>query len=210
MQEVQPIWLYTILVTAIVAMLGYLSKLVIDWINKLRTDSRLRKSKLIELHSLLLASSVAFNEQCRHRDKLYNDLGQQYPEVLKETEGYDQFFSDVYDRMNKAEKEIHLLIRAITENTLRPLNKLILCWLQTDIYFKSKIWSKSNLFELSKKLRTLEAHLYLWEAKFLIWIPDKPEHSLVFLADEKNHGIGYPKGIEVIVEQILEKKKWFL
>jgi hypothetical protein len=210
-ESVEPIWLYTIIATAMVTMLGYLCKLIIDWISKLRVASRERKSKLIELHSLLLATKVAYTEQCRHRNALFDELSAKYKDISTNTEGYDQFFAHVFEKMNEEEKEIHLLIRAITENTLRPLNRLILQWLQSDVYFKSKVWSKRRMLShLSKKLRTLEAHLYLWEAKFLIWIPGRPERSLVFLADENNHGIAYPKGIEETVEAILERKRLFL
>ena len=208
---IQPEWILTTLITAILAMLAYLSKLVIEWINRLRVRSGERKSKLIELHSLLLASQVSFNEQCRLRDDLYDSLMERHAEAAKSSVGFDGFFSKVFTKMDSDEKELHQLIRGITENTLRPLNTKVLQWLQTDLYFKSRIWSKnSDLQTLSGKLRKLEAHLYLWESKYLIWMPDRLDRSLVFLADEKNHGIGFPKGIELAVERVLEKRKMFI
>lgn len=209
-EEVQPTWFYTIIITAIITMLGYLAKLVIEWLSSIRTNSRLRKSKLIELLSMLQAAKVAFQEQCRHRNKLDEELSQKYPEIQQSSIGYDDFFSNTYPNMNSRELELHSLIRTITQHTLRPLNTLILQWLQADTYFKSKMNSKGMLSQLAKQLKTLEAHLYLWEAKFLSWIPDNPKHALVFLADEKKHGIGFPKGIEDTVDEILQSDKLFM
>jgi hypothetical protein len=39
-------------------------------------------------------------------------------------------------------------------------------------------------------------------AKFEYWIPDKPERALVFMADENEHGIGFPLGIDDLVASL--------
>jgi hypothetical protein len=56
----------------------------------------------------------------------------------------------------------------------------------------------------ASELRTLESHLRLWEAKYQEWIPEHPEHALVYLADEEAHGIGFPKNIDTLVDELLK------
>jgi hypothetical protein len=36
-----------------------------------------------------------------------------------------------------------------------------------------------------------------------MWIPHHPKHALVYLADEKKHGVGFPSGIEVLIKSVL-------
>ena len=68
-------------------------------------------------------------------------------------------------------------------------------WLNSDTYYKNK------RDDLGLALRKLEAHLVLWIAKYRFWIPDRPERALVFLADEREDGVGFPTGIELLVLQ---------
>jgi hypothetical protein len=75
-------------------------------------------------------------------------------------------------------------------------------WLKNDTYFKAQKQTNSNLGILAEKLAQVEIHLLLWEAKYQLWIPDHPEHALVYLADEKEHGIGFPKGIDEVLSKI--------
>jgi hypothetical protein len=52
--------------------------------------------------------------------------------------------------------------------------------------------ASSRKRELAEELFALEIHLTLWHAKFESWIPGHPEHALVYLDDEKAHGLGFP------------------
>ncbi len=56
----------------------------------------------------------------------------------------------------------------------------------------------------------LEAHLLLWLAKYRIWIPDHPEHALVYMADEEKLGTAFPYGIEGKIRALLRGERWFL
>lgn len=58
---------------------------------------------------------------------------------------------------------------------------------------------------LADKLAALEVHLQLWQAKYSVWIPENLTHSLVYLADEEEHGVGFPRGIENDVQELLKK-----
>jgi len=96
--------------------------------------------------------------------------------------------------MTDEERQLHLLIRTMTVHTFRPLNQSLLEWLRADRYFRAVSPSDRRLGGLALVLAQLEAHLVLWVAKYEAWIPQHPEHALVFLADEERHGVGFPKG----------------
>jgi hypothetical protein len=48
-------------------------------------------------------------------------------------------------------------------------------------------------------------HLRLWHAKYEAWIPGHPRHALVYLADEEQHGIGFPGGLDQVVDEVLRE-----
>lgn len=202
-----PPWFQSAILTALIAFIGYFAKSILTWLNGHRLDARGRKTKLIELYSLLRATRSAYLQQCKNRDSLYEVLSKKYSDLSSLTIGYDEFFSKLFEEMNSQEKETHSIIRAFTEYTLQPLNENILKWLQSDTFFKSRNWSKNKqLCKLAHQLMQLEAHLYLWQAKFSVWIPDHPEHSLVYLADEKDQGISFPAEVDELVGHLLQKQ----
>ena len=82
-----------------------------------------------------------------------------------------------------------------------PLNQAMLEWLNEDTYYKLNT-HKGPLNDLSLALRTLEAHLILWRAKYQFWIPDKPERALVYMNDERRHGVGFPDGLDNLVKSL--------
>ena len=204
-----PEWLGAAIIGAVIAALGYVAKLVIQWITELRSESRTRRARLVELLSLLKAGQTAFNIQCEQREKLSELIENRETNRVTSYKGYEELFTKAYDTMNDSEKELHSIIQGVTMYTLKPLNDLTLKWLQEDTYFKAVTKIKDTKptvnAVLAKQLLALEAHLYLWHAKYNTWIPDKPAHSLVYLADEKRHGVGFPDDIEDDVQNVLKK-----
>lgn len=180
---------------AIAATLGYLGKLgtegVIEW-----SDKQLkRRSRLIKMQSLLLASQSVFATQIRLVQSLCFDISKRLPNSPIKL-GYDEILRKSFDLdgiMSSDQKAEHGLIRSYTINALRPLNDSMIEWLAADGFYKS------SQDELGTALKKLEAHLVLWRAKYLCWIPDNENRALVFLADEKDHGIGFPVGIEALI-----------
>ena len=81
----------------------------------------------------------------------------------------------------------------------------LLEWLHDDGYFKS-CRGNGPLGKLAKSLGDLEVHLVMWKAKYEVWIPHQPAHSLVFLNDEKKHGAGFPTAIDALVKSILVRQ----
>ena len=60
--------------------------------------------------------------------------------------------------------------------------------------------------KLGQQLNTLDAHLLLWLAKYETWIPEHPDNALVYLADEEQHGVPFPHGIEDTVGDVLVQR----
>ena len=204
-----PEWLGAAIIGAIFATLGYIAKLVLEWLAEINERRRSRRAHLVELFSMLEAGRVSFIIQAKHRNKLLGLINNRDPKLAQQAKlGYDRIFAMAYPNMPPEEQELHQLIRALTEFTFRPLNESMLNWLREDNYFKARTWGRGLKTDLAKSLSNLEVHLLLWMAKYNIWIPDSPENSLVYLNDEKKQGIGFPKELQGQVERVLEK--WWL
>ena len=74
--------------------------------------------------------------------------------------------------------------------------------------FPSKVFinkKKPEFSKLAAELVKLESHLLLWIAKYKAWIPEHNEHALVYMADENEHGLGFPSGIDERVDDVVNK-----
>ena len=198
-----PEWLGAAVIGAVVAALGYVGKLIIESWLAIREAQNARRARLVELQSLLRAAWVSFAVQNNHAKCLLSMVQEKHPGLIGTEEGYERSFSKAYGAFTLDEKELHAIIRSITIYSLRPTNQSLSKWLQSDTYFKAQKPSQGILGELAEKLATLEAHLILWHAKYETWIPDTPGHALVYLADEEEHGIGFPSGIDEVVRKAL-------
>jgi len=187
-------WFGTAVLGAIIAALGYVLKLMIEFYQSFLEKRRLHRSQLVELRSLLRASKVAFRIQNNHARNLTKLVHSTVPNGL-DAEGYEQIMSSAFKHMTEEQRELHSLIRSITENALYPTNQAILAWLKNDTYFKAQRNS------LAEELSKLEAHLILWRAKYEAWIPNDKRHALVYMADEKKHGLRFPSKIDKLVDQ---------
>jgi hypothetical protein len=181
-------------IAAVIAALGYVGKLIVEsWRDGLR-EERERRAKLASLYSLLMASKSVFETQNKLCRVLARQIAAQDSATASLT--YDEILSRVYSSGDAVQKALHGLVREYTTGALKPLNKSMLDWLNRDTYYKLD----SSGAALAAKLRVLEAHLVLWLAKYDFWIPSHPEHALVYMADENEHGVGFPIGIEDLVQ----------
>jgi hypothetical protein len=105
--------------------------------------------------------------------------------------------------MNEAERQLHAVVRGYTVNGLKPLNEAMATWLKADTEFKLAASRRPSAVSLARHLAKLEPHPLMWLAKYAVWIPDSPAHALVYLSDEENHGVPFPKGIERAIEESL-------
>jgi hypothetical protein len=200
-------WLWPALLTAAIAAVGYVAKLLIETIKDIRAEKRARRTHLLELYSLLMAGYAAFKVQTDNRNKLMAAIDSKYQQQVAGKIGFEERMEAVYTILTPEEKELHSIIRAITMHTISPINKAMLNWLKKDSYYKAHKHDDSHLSQLAQSLMALEAHLYLWQSKYAIWIPDNPAHALVYLADEKRHGVVFPKGIEELIKKVLDLKE---
>jgi hypothetical protein len=205
MGEIQqiPEWLGAAVVGAAVAAIGFVAKLFLEWIANIRAGRRRRLAQLVELQSLLRASLASFRIQNEHARRLASLILKSHPQATNPNDGFERLFAGAYSTFTPEEKEIHEIIRSITVNSLRPINQSMVDWLRRDTYFKAYRQRGDSRRVLAAELASLEAHLILWHAKYEAWIPDKPQHSLVYLADEERHGIGFPSKIDTVIDEVL-------
>lgn len=198
-----PEWIGVAILGAILAVLGYIGKQVAEWFTKLYAEKRTRRARLIELFALVRAGDAAWKVQCENRDRLATSLSKN-PIFAGDQRGYDYLFAHAFPSMTPEELKLHAIIRAMTVYTFQPLNEALLKWLSSDTEFRVRPPGNSRKARLAQYLFDLEVHLLLWQAKFRAWIPDHPEHALVYLADEERHGIGFPPGGVELVAELLE------
>jgi hypothetical protein len=118
------------------------------------------------------------------------------------TLGYEATFTLLREHFTDEQKDLHGMVRAITVNGLLPVNQAASEWLDQDTIFKTGMAPLKSPDTFASWLRQLELHLTLWHAKYRYWIPDA-RHALVYLADEEDHGVRFPIGIEDIVDEAL-------
>lgn len=195
-----PEWLGAAAISALIAALGYVGKLLVGVRQAYRDAKNARLAALVRLQSLLRVSRTAFRIQHKHAVDLSALIVARQPALA--SHGYDVIIAKGFLTLNEEERELHTMIRCITVNALRPTNQELLAWLGADTYFKA--YAKPNKAAVcAKSLGQLESHLLLWHAKYEAWIPDHPEHALVYLNDEKQHGVEFPKGLDEAVDQLV-------
>jgi hypothetical protein len=198
-----PFWAAPALSGAILAAVGYLGKLIADFVLEWRKEARLRRARLSELLSLLRAGRVAFLAQCAVRNRLYDHIKAREPGANAEVLGYDRFFFEAHATMRPEELKLHEIIRAYTVFTIKPLNDRLLEWLQKDDFFRGTSPGDATYGRLAVDLSRLEQHLLLWRAKFETWIPDQPKRCVVYLNDVEGHGLPFPHELEGLVADAL-------
>lgn len=196
-------WAAPALLAAIIAAIGFVGKTITDLVLRLREEANGRRSKLTELYALLRAGDAAFAVQRELRVRLADQLRHRLPKTAELPPGFERLFAATYAEMTDEERKLHSLIRTMTVHTFRSLNQSLLDWLRADRYFRAMSPVHRRLGGLALFLAQLEAHLVLWLAKYEAWIPEHPEHALVFLVDEERHGVGFPKGGTTILARLL-------
>lgn len=199
-----PSWFGTAVVGAVFAALGYVAKAIHDWWKTRSADREMQINRLQELAVLLTASGNLFKFQVQQSLRLRELLNDNHPQESRQYSGYEEAFSNLYGQFTPQEKQLQVILRSVTENSVQQINQLLSEWLKNDLIFKTASVPIKDKTGLAYMLQQLELHLILWRAKYQVWIPGKPEHTLVFLADEESHGIGFPKGIESYVDQAIK------
>ncbi len=190
-------------VGAVVAGLGYVGKLIVQGWRSWRTTRSRRRARLLELYALLRASGTVFLAQRQQVVLLGKRLQRDHPDEIPDVPGYERLFTHFHGQFTPDEVDLHQVIRSYTEHALRPLNEQTLAWLRADIEHRTGGRKTGREARLAEMLNQLEAHLVLWLAKYEAWIPQRLDHALVYLDDEEQHGLGFPRGIEEVLAGVL-------
>ncbi|UCF90517.1 MAG: hypothetical protein JSW39_19780 [Desulfobacterales bacterium] len=198
-------WIVRTVIAAIFSVVGFLGQdIYSEWkAEKVLAEATL--DRLQVLSDLLNESKSIFESQNYMAQRLMQMLLENHAkEMPQEALGYDETFYRMREHFLPAEVELQTIIRSTTINSLRRVNQEMSKWLNTDKVFKSRSQPTREREFLAQQLRTLELHLNQWHDKYEAVIPTDKRRSLVYLADEKSHGIGFPKGIEQVVEKVID------
>lgn len=190
------------LLAAGLAALGYVAKLIVEMIRAAADRRSVRIAKLVELDGLLRAVNAVYQTQNTLARRLQKSVETNQPDLgTRAAKGFEATFVAAYEKMTDPERELHGVIRSMSENALKPLNESILDWLDSDVYWKAPGGNRKK-YQLAKTLAALDAHLHIWRAKYAYWMVN-PVHSLVYLADEDHHGLKFPSEVDNLVQEIL-------
>jgi hypothetical protein len=212
----------------IIGTLSWVGIRFFEWRSAVHIAKNARLAKLVELHSLLRAGRESYELQQSHMETLSKWICKNHTEKkyagwtlpLTSSAEKDKEFTkeedtkgDIEDSLSESyyefyphEMELHNFIRSITINTIRPVNKALLQWLKNDTYFKGQSNRKDIYGKLAEDLANLEAHLLQWPAKYEVWVPNNPQHVVVYMADEKDYGVPFPQGLENVVAEVLKEQ----
>ncbi len=114
-----PDWLGTAMVGAVIAALGYVAKMILEWWAEMREARRARRARLVALLALLQSSRVSFEIQNDHAQRLLGMIHHNHPGLGVEGQGYEWAFAAAYPQFTPEELELHSIIRGITIHALR-------------------------------------------------------------------------------------------
>ena len=200
-------WIMDSIKTGAPALVGFLVKYLWDYYNSRKQLKQERIRKLEDLKSMLEESKNLFVMQNKLLRRLSNEVCERIKcDATYNTNGYEHFLTQNYDNMTDVERDTHSVIRGTTMNSINIVNQELEKWIQADREFK--INSVKNLRVISfggqfaKQLNQLELHLNLWRDKYNVWMKNE-KHCVVYLDDEERHGVGFPTGIEDMVDEAL-------
>lgn len=198
-------WFIRTVIAAIFSVLGFVGQdIYSDWkANKALEQATLER--ITVLSNLLAESKSIYDSQNFMAQRLMRLIRENHPEKIAQGLGYDETFYRMYDHFLAEEKELQTLIRSTTMHSMRRVNQEISTWLDADKVFKTESQPTRERENIAKQLRILELHLNLWHDKYNALIPNDVRRSLVYMADEKEHGRGFPVGIEELVSKIIDR-----
>ncbi len=201
-------WLVRTAIGLVFAGVGFVAR------DSYREHQEWKKKQVASLESLKAFSTLLdesksiFENQNYQARRLASLLQSNHPHELSERCagkpcGFDERFFLLFDVFTQEEAELQSLIRSTTENSQRRVNESMSQWLTESPAFTAQEQPGPTREKLAEQLRLLRQHLNQWHDKYQKWIPPEPKHTLVYLADEKVHGVGFPTGIEEVVGEAI-------
>lgn len=198
-------WISEMLGTGIASILGFFAKYGWDYFQSKRRIQQDRIKKLETLKGLLVESGNLFVMQNRLLKRLVSTMSDRLKIQSPDSIGYQSFICEHYEKMDEHERDMHSVIRGTTMNSMKIVNAEMLKWLKEDNEFK--INSVKHIRDkfgegVSDQLNQLELHLNLWHDKYAVWM-ESEKHCVVYLDDDEKHGVGFPNGIENVLDLCL-------
>lgn len=202
---IMPDWLGEAIIGAVFAVLGFFGKVLFDLLRARRVERQSHRTELFKLSGLLEESHSIFKSQNYQARRLRKLLQENHSEDAAGIIGFDELFYRLHDVFNDEERELQSLIRSTTMHSLHRVNEDLRSWLNCNEHFRRRNDANTKLDELADQLRLLNDHLNQWFDKFNTWIPSDERRSLVYLADEKKHGVGFPKKLAPSLKAAIEE-----
>jgi len=197
-----PDWFGEAVMAVVAGVLGFFAKSLWEALRTRRHRQSERITALREFKRLLEDSKSVFRSQNYMARRLLSRLRQKYPAQVEEGLGFDETFYRLLAKMDDEERELQSLIRSTTLNSMRNLNEALRQWLREHQEFRTPMKAGSQV-HFAEDLQQLELHLNQWFDKYEAVIPGNEQRSLVYLADEKQHGFGFPNRIASSVEGVI-------
>lgn len=145
---------------------------------------------------LLVDSGSMFIDQNDKARLLMKMLRVRVPDRVMD-DGFEATFNRLRPKMIADEVELFNLIRALTISSLHPVNSRMRAWLHDNIWARNP--HDPTLRSLALQLNQLQHHLDGWLAKYDATVAVDENSSIVYMADEKHHGRGFPSALSGVL-----------
>lgn len=200
-------WIGEMIGTGLASIFGFFAKYGWDYFQAKKRVQKERIRKLETLKGLLVESGNLFEMQNKLLRRLVSTMSERLKLENPSSIGFQTFICENYDKMDEHERDMHSVIRGTTMNSMKIVNTEMLKWLKEDTEFKiNSVKYIRDTFgdSLVKQLSKLELHLNLWHDKYSVWM-DSEKHCVVYLDDDEKHGVGFPSGIELVIDLCLKE-----
>lgn len=204
------------LVASVFGALGYLLRGVFEERKERRRQEQATKAaqekqradaiaQLRRFKALLDESFGIFTTQNKQRNRLMQQLIMHHGDRVQRGLGYDETFFRLYEDMDEQERDLFDVVRGMTHYSMVGANQRMLDWLNDHVSASELIGETSpEIAALDESLRDLRLHLSAWFAKYHAVVENDTRRSLVYLDDEKRHGVKFPKEIHTRLDRVLE------
>lgn len=178
----------------------------LDWrgVTASQSEAAGTRAALLELQSLLGESKRALNEQKRLRSDLARTLQANRPAETLDFDGQDDLFSQLYPAMSRAERDRFEDVRNSTA-AIHDVNVRILDWVASHPIASLYLQPTPAGERLAREVEALKSHLNFWMRRYERVFEKDETRALVFMADEKRRGPGWPFGLEPAVRAAIRE-----
>lgn len=169
---------------------------------------RYAKQALKQLSRNLHDSRDIYQHQLQLKKLLENSLTESVPlrwQSLKEA-GFNTATSSLYKDMSSHQRELLMMIRKLSEQSIYRLNIHLLEWVDENHFkwlFTASRNSNTTVLRFKKELLNMQLYLKDWFGKFETEFLSNPEMPFVFCLDTDGNKENFPKELIGITDEIL-------